>query len=269
MNKGFSTLLLACLLGAGVFGGCAAAKEEPAKAQRVKATNVIALQDLAGKEVIVYGRIESTGEASSGHNFLNFYGKEVTVFCHKSDVSKFKDGKPASVFKDKDVEVTGELSLYKGRLQLKLTGPNRIKVIDLSAANAASVEPVELKQIGKDVWISPAGLRYQGHDPAGLNRVEHIIRHVRDIPDRDGPHGVFDGGKGIAFAVIDEAWKLAEKKKLPAKNEGGRSSYLVRMNRRVGYLGGTTGKAKRNPPLERVFIVFETDTKNIITAFPR
>ena len=29
------------------------------------------------------------------------------------------------------------------------------------------------------------------------------------------------------------------------------------------------GKERGNPPLDRVFIVFETDTKNIVTAFPR
>ena len=117
--------------------------------------------------------------------------------------------------------------------------------------------------------MSPAGLRYQGRDPQQLTRVEHIMRHVRDQPNRDGPHGVFDGGKGIAFAVIDEAWALAQKKKLSPKREGDRSSYTIRMNRRVGYLGGTVGKAKGHPPLDRVFIVFETGTKNIITAFPR
>ncbi len=128
-------------------------------------------------------------------------------------------------------------------------------------------EPRELA--GPEAWTSPAGLRYEGHDPEGLTRVEHVERHTRDIPDRDGPHGVFDGGTDVAFAVIDEAWELAEKTKVRPKIEGDRSSYLVNMNRRVGYLGGKTGQQRGHPPLDRVFIVFETDTKNIVTAFPK
>ena len=80
---------------------------------------------------------------------------------------------------------------------------------------------------------------------------------------------MFDGGQEVAFAVIDEAWTLAEKRKVKPRIEGDRSSYLVSMGRRVGYLGGTTGKQRGNPPLSRVFIVFETDTKDVVTAFPR
>lgn len=259
--------ILIALLLPGIFAGGVSAKEDAPKTKRIKATNVVELRDYADKRVTVYGKIESTGTASSGHNFLNFYGKQVAVFCHKNDVAKFKAGKPAALYKGKDVEITGDLSLYQGKLQLKLTDPAHIKIIDLGAA--ATIKPIELRQIGKDVWLSPAGLRYQGRDPQRLTRVEHIMRHVSDQPNRDGPHGVFDGGKGVAFASIDEAWKLAEKKKLRARREGDRSSYTVRMNRRVGYLGGKSGKSKGHPPLDRVFIVFETGTKNIVTAFPR
>ena len=119
------------------------------------------------------------------------------------------------------------------------------------------------------MWLSPAGLRYQGRDPAGLSRIEHIGRHMADIPTRDGPHGVFDGGRERAFAVIDEAWKLAHARRLRPVAEGERSSYTVDMGRRVGFLGGRTGAARKHPPLSRVFIVFETGTTNIITAFPK
>ena len=265
-----SLLLVSILVGGFLFAQSTDTKEhEAAKTARIKATNVVELRNLVGKTATVYGKIASTGMASSGHHFLNFYGKQVSVFCHKNDVAKFKDGKPATQIKGKDVEISGELSLYKDKLQLKLIGPEQIKIIDLSTANATTTQPIELKEVAKNTWVSPAGLRFAGRDPEGLTRVEHIMRHVRDIPDRDGPHGVFDGSKRAAFAVIDEAWMLAERKKLRATREGDRSSYLVSMNRRVGYLGGSTGKRKGHPALTRVFIVFETNTKNIITAFPR
>jgi hypothetical protein len=223
---------------------------------------------LVGQQVTVYGTIESTGKSPSGHQFLNFYGKQISVFCRHNDVLKFKDGKPADLYANKEVEVTGKLSLFNGKLQLTLTTPEKIQLLKETAGRAPP-KTVQLKLIGREAWISPAGLRYQGRDPEGLNRVEHIERHTRDIPNREGPHGVFDGGKEVAFAVIDEAWELAEKNKLRADAEGDRSSYLVRLRRRVGYLGGQTGKERGNPPLDRVFIVFETDTKNIVTAFPR
>lgn len=262
----YAALLL--LIVVGVLARLGVGREGETKTQRVKATNTVELRQLVGQEVTAYGKVESTGKSSSGHQFLNFYGKQLSVFCGKDDVAKFKGGKPADRYKTKEIEVTGKLSLFKGKLQLKLTTPDNIRLLEDTGGDSPA-KTVELKQVGREAWMSPAGLRYQGHDPAGLTRVEHIGRHTRDIPDRDGPHGVFDGGQEVAFAVIDEAWELAEKKKLRPNVEGDRSSYLVRMNRRVGYLGGKTGKQRGNPPLDRVFIVFETDSKNIVTAFPR
>jgi hypothetical protein len=128
---------------------------------------------------------------------------------------------------------------------------------------------VELKKIGPDAWISPAGLKYQGRDPEGRTRVDHVLRHARDIPDRDGSHGVFDGGPNAVFGVIDEAWRNVEKTKLRPTLEGDRSLYTVPMGRRVGYLGGSAGASRGHPPLTRIFLVIETGTKNVVTAFPR
>ena len=96
-----------------------------------------------------------------------------------------------------------------------------------------------------------------------------MLRHAQDVPDRDGPHGVFDGDQATALAVIDEAWQRVQQKKLRPRVEGDRSSYLVPMNRRIGFLGGRTGAQRGHPPLSRVFIVLETGTRRIITAFPR
>lgn len=273
-------LLLTLLVLAGILMAALPAKEEAPKTKRIKVSNVVELREHVSKRVTIYGTIDSTGMAS-GHNFLNFYGKQVAVFCHRNDVAKFKDGKPAVLFKGKIVEVTGELALHKGKLQLRLTGPSDIKVIGASAVPSPKppqpkltkavhgIKPIELKQTGKELWVSPAGLHYQGRDPQGHTRVEHVMRHVTDQPNRRGPHGVFDGGKGVAFGVIDEAWRLAHKKRLAAEEEGTRSKYTVLMDYRVGYLGGTLGKSKGHPPLKSVFIVFETGTTNIITAFPR
>ena len=245
------------------------ARESRVQRTRLKATNTVTLKQHVGQEVTVHGRVESTGKSSSGHQFLNFQGKQVSVMCPSNLIAKFRGGAPADVYRGKTIEVTGQLQLYKGKLQLKLTDPQNIKELQATANGKAAHKKVELKSIGRNIWMSPAGLRYQGRDPDGRTRVQHILRHGRDLPNRDGPHGVFDGDQGAIFAVIDEAWQLAQARKLRALNEGDRSTYRVRMNRRIGYLGGRIGKQRGHPPLNRAFIVFETNTKNIITAFPR
>lgn len=239
---------------------------EPLK-NKVPVSNVVVLRENVGKVVTAFGRVSRTGKSGSGLQFLNFANSELTIVCASDDVRKFKLGQPADIYESKDIEVTGKVEVYKGKLQIRLRDPKQIEIADKPGETSA--KRVTLKKIGRDAWISPAGLRYQGRDPQGLTRVEHIGRHVRDIPDRDGPHGVFDGDDAVAFAVIDEAWKLARQRRLRPNVEGDRSTYTVRMGRRVGFLGGELGAARRNPPLDRVFIVVETGTKSIITAFPK
>jgi hypothetical protein len=242
-------------------------------AKPIKASNVVELRDQVGREVTVHGTVGSTGVSSrSGHQFLNFANSELTAVCFAPDVAKFTEGKPADVFKGKRVELTGKLEVYRGKLQIKLGTPEQIKVVDFPAPPPGTLSrpaKVELKKIGEDTWLSPAGLVYKGRDPQGLTRVEHVLRHARDIPRRDGPHGVFDGGPDAAFGWIDEAWLLAQKKGLQPEVEEGRSLYLVPMGRRVGFLGGRTGATRGHPPLDRIFIVVDEGSKNVITAFPR
>ena len=257
------TGLLAIALPAGLMLG-----EKSPSTPAIKASNVSALRKLVGQRVTVTGKVTSVHKSSSGHQFLNFPGKEVSVICRKDKVSKFQPQSPADKYNQAYIAVTGLLQDYKGRLQVQLAAPEDIRRVTMSGASGGG-KRVSLKQLSKETWISPAGLRYSGRDPRGLTRVEHIMRHAKDIPERDGPHGVFDGGREGTFGAIDEAWELAQKKRLKPRREGDRSTYTVRMQRRVGYLGGTAGKSRGNPPLSNIFIVFETGTRNIITAFPK
>lgn len=229
-------------------------------------SNVAELRKRVGQKVVVTGTIQRTNISKSGRQFLNFADSELTLVCTKSDAAKFKQS-PAEQYRGREVEVTGKLELFENKLQIALQQSAQIRIVESKAANQA--KSIELEKVGKNEWRSPAGLRYAGRDPEGLTRVEHILRHTKDMPDRDGAHGVFDGGEGVAWAVIDEAWQLARKNKIEPRNEGDRSSLTVPMRRRIGYLGGRLGKARNHPPLTRVFIVFETDTQNIITAFPK
>ena len=240
---------------------------------RIKATNVVQLREQVGKRVTVYGRIARTSTSSrSKHQFLNFYDDALSVICFSQDVGKFEAGGPAKLYKDKDVELTGTVELYRGKLQIKLQKPSQIRIADSRSQpteHPGDSESVELKKIGTDAWLSPAGLRYEGRDPDGRTRVEHVLRHARDIPNRDGPHGVFDGGPDRVFEVIDEAWRRAQRDRIRPEVERDRSVYTIPMGRRIGFLGGQTGARNGHPPLSKVFLVIETRTKSVITAFPR
>ncbi len=248
----------------------AASDETPS---RVSAGDVATLRTLVGRQVTVFGRVAGTAVSdSSGHQFLNFDNREFSVICFAEDLSKFTSGKPAELYKGQDVEISGVLERYRDKLQMRLREPAQIKLIKSSKAEpkpSPEVSKVELKKIGQDTWLSPGGLRYQGRDPEGRTRVDHILRHARDIPDRDGSHGVYDGGPDAVFGVIDEAWRNVEQKKIRPTIEGDRSLYTVPMGRRVGYLGGRAGASRNHPPLTRMFLVVQTGTKNVITAFPR
>jgi hypothetical protein len=260
-----------------------ACAQKAAATPRVAANNSAQLRKLVGKTVTVYGKVSRAATSRSGHHFLNFYATDFSAVCFQEDVDKFKGGGPAKKYADKEIEVTGRLELYRGKPQIKLRTPDQISLVkadtqptkpdDASTADAQSGQGKELgfplKQIDELTWLSPAGLRFKGKDPEGLTRVEHVLRHAQDQPKRAGPHGVFDGGKDRALATIDEAWKKVKTQRIRPKQESGRSSYVVPMGKRVGYLGGRLGKSRRNPPLTRVFIVVKSGTSDIVTAFPR
>ncbi len=270
-----------CVVVFGLVAGiatCALAQKaaSPAKAPpRIKATQTAVLRDLVGQPVTAYGKVARTGKSNSGHHFLNFAQSELSVFCHKDDVARFPDDGPADRYRGQEVEVTGRLELFDSRLQIRVREPSQIKVAKErsdapSAPGKTRPTPrVELKKIGADGWLSPAGLRYQGRDPMGLTRLDHVLRHAEDQPSRDGPHGVFDGGADGALAVIDEAWELIQRRRIEPEIESNRAAYLVSLGRRIGYLGGREGERRGHPALTRVFLVVERGTTNVVTAFPR
>lgn len=123
-----------------------------------------------------------------------------------------------------------------------------------------------LRDLGGERYISPAGLMYTPGSAEG-HRLKHVERHARDDPGRPGSHGVFDGGMEGALQTIDKAYERAKKKqRTTVKEERGSTVYTVDMGGRVGYVGGQTGKRKRNPMARRVKIVVQGN--RIITAFP-
>ncbi len=235
----------------------------------VSVRDVGKIRAAVGKELSVSGRVAKTNVSGGGTHFLNFAGTDFKAVCLADLVKKFPQGGPAKLYQSKQVIITGKVELYKGSPQIKLTDPSQIRVLGERSSGGDSEKPFELKQVGNLAWASPAGLRYEGRDPQGKTRVEHIMRHCQDQPRRAGKHGVFDpGDHASVFALIDEAWQRAQRLRLRPRVEGARSVYDVSMGRRVGYLGGRVGAQRKNPSLKKVRIVFETGSKRIVTAFP-
>mgnify|MGYP002628047804 CR=1 FL=1 len=96
-----------------------------------------ALRENLGKKVTVFGTIKRTRKWDGGANFLNFDGEKFMLICFESEYPNFPDGLPADTLQDKNVEVTGYINEYKGKLQIKLTDPAQIKLIEPVKEDAA------------------------------------------------------------------------------------------------------------------------------------
>jgi hypothetical protein len=124
-----------------------------------------------------------------------------------------------------------------------------------------------LQETRPGAFESKAGLVY-GKGGAQGNRLDHVLEHAKD--DLSKPtHGVFLGSREEILALIDEAWETAQKRGPPdvkIEDEGERTVYTVDLKRKVGYLGGQSGKRKNHPALTGLRLVLEG--RNVITAFP-
>lgn len=141
---------------------------------------------------------------------------------------------------------------------------------DLPRTNSRGEEPLRddfLRATGGDRFLSPAGLIYGPGSQEG-HRLKHLQRHLADIPDRPGSHGVFDGQLDDALRWIDTAYERGQRggSGVNVDREEGRTVYTVNLGQRIGYIGGAEGKRRGNPPARRLRLVLEGN--RLITAFP-
>ncbi len=124
-----------------------------------------------------------------------------------------------------------------------------------------------LEPLGRDSYVSPAGLRYTRGSEHG-HRIAHIMAHTQDEPNQQGQHGVFDAKKPLeVFQLIDNAYQLALLGDRTDTNyEDERTIYTVNLGKRIGYIGGTSGKRRNHPSAKYLRLVVERD--RLITAFP-
>lgn len=124
-----------------------------------------------------------------------------------------------------------------------------------------------LKEVGKNRFESPAGLIYKPGSEEG-HRLKHIERHLSDMPDRPGSHGVFDGSMVEFLIAIDDTVTRAKRKLkgTSMKEDDGAMVYEAAFDKPIGFLGGETGKRKKNPKVKKMKVVVRDDA--VITAFP-
>lgn len=126
----------------------------------------------------------------------------------------------------------------------------------------------DLKDLGNKVFESAAGLVYKTGSADG-HRIDHVLEHGSDEPDKQ-VHGVYDpGDRAAVLAVIDEAWLKAKKggSDVRKQKQNQRTVYTIRMNRRIGFVGGKEGKQQNHPECRNIRIVVE-GTAEVITAYP-
>ena len=126
-----------------------------------------------------------------------------------------------------------------------------------------------LKDLGGNQFESPAGLLYT-MGARGEHRIDHVMRHARDMPDRPA-HGVFVGGgdQAAVLKIVDDAYRLATSKSPKAKHSKsrGNDAWVVSMGRKIGFDGGQKGKRNGGRSLNSVKLIL-SDGNQVITAYP-
>ena len=167
MIRLFPVPVLACAAFAFCLSPHASAQEEaPGKAgetqaaadaatlPKVEAIREADVRKLIGQKAIVSGRVSNAHESTKGITFLTLEGGKFTVVCWKESYSRFEGGSPAKLYKDKTIEVTGDIFEYKGKdgktkgqLEIKLRDPSQIRIVK---------DPAAAKEEAKDAAAGPA-----------------------------------------------------------------------------------------------------------------
>ena len=95
----------------------------------ISADDTDALKAKEGQKITVYGNTSGSGKSQSGTNFVNFKGAEFYLITFASDLDQFTEGEPHEVYDEQRIAVTGTLTIYKDKPQIKLTEPGMIQVI--------------------------------------------------------------------------------------------------------------------------------------------
>lgn len=100
-----------------------------------KTSDTQAITAKLGQKITVKGIVSEVRKTSSGTNFINFENSDFYLVTFKSDLAAFEKGEPADLYQGKHLAVTGVVSTYKGKPQMKLTQPDMVKFVTADAAS--------------------------------------------------------------------------------------------------------------------------------------
>lgn len=85
------------------------------------------LKNHVGKQITIIGLVSET-RTGNGHNYLKFAGTEFVVFIDRKVVEAFGSSPPAQACMGKTITATGEVVLFKQKLQLQIANPSKLLV---------------------------------------------------------------------------------------------------------------------------------------------
>ncbi len=94
-----------------------------------KASDTKSIIAKGGQKITVRGAVSTVRKSKGGTNFINFENSEFYLITFSSDLSAFADGEPADLYQGKYLAVTGVVSIYKNKPQMKLLRPDMVKLI--------------------------------------------------------------------------------------------------------------------------------------------
>lgn len=112
----------------------------------IAAVETKALEAKEGQKVTVYGSTKGSEKSPSGTNFVNFEEADFYLVTFKSDLKSFPDGEPVDLFEGKRLAVTGTISIYRGKPQIKLTSAEQVEILEEDRVFPPEVEKADTEE---------------------------------------------------------------------------------------------------------------------------
>lgn len=125
--KRLAPLLLAAVGGVSVASHAEEGETDETIYLPAKATDEIAERE--GEMVVVHGRTSGSEKTESGTNFVRFGDAEFFLVTFASDLDQFPGGEPHERYEGERIAVTGLVSIYRGKPQIKLTDPAMVRIL--------------------------------------------------------------------------------------------------------------------------------------------
>ena len=106
-----------------------AAAEDTGEFPIFKTSDTESILAKAGQKITVRGTVSEARKSKGGTNFISFINSEFYLVTFKSDLKAFKNKEPADLYKKKHLAITGVISIYKNKPQMRLNHPNMVKII--------------------------------------------------------------------------------------------------------------------------------------------